>query len=152
MVEEYLSRAYAPCAAQSIQLSAQGFRPASERAAEIRRLKSGFAHVQIKGASVGDLSAVRTGDRIEVAMDVDLGDLQSSDILAELVLGHPSGDRSLHKPHFVELQPEAGPDGTTTFRGHHLVEASGTYGWGLRIRPRCEEQDARALPGLARWA
>ncbi len=156
MVEEYLARAYAPCAASAHHMTADGFAAASQRAAEQQRLRQGFEHVHIQGASVGDLSAVRTGDRIEVSMNVYTAELAADDLLAELVLGHPGGERSLQGAHYIELTPDARtehtPEGTTTFRGHHVVEASGTYGWGLRVRPRNDTLDARALPGLVRWA
>lgn len=152
MVEEYLARGYAPRAAAARQQAAGGFALARDCATETRRLERGFEEIHILDARVGDLTSINTGDTIEVALDVSMGSLKPADLIAELVLGHPSGERSLHKPNIVELTPGEAAHGTCTFKGAHIVKASGTYGWGIRVRPRPIAATSRQLPGLVRWA
>ena len=50
------------------------------------------------------------------------------------------------------LTPGEAAHGTCTFKGAHIVKASGTYGWGIRVRPRPIAATSRQLPGLVRWA
>jgi len=153
MVEEYARRAYVPCAAAARDASLDGFAQARARSAEQQRLRKGFEEVTIVGARIGDISSLHTGDPVHVRLEVRLGPLTPADLVAELVLGRPkNGAEALTRTQLVELAPGAQKDGVCTFSGTHHLGSSGTYGWGVRVRPRPGRDGDLELRGLVRWA
>src|SRR5262249_28003394 len=141
-VGEYCERAYAPLAAawfQRIEGRGSGARALAQRHAFVRR---GFADVKILGAHIADLTGIQVGDRIDVRVDVDMGPLSVDDVVVELGLGHVNGG-DLGKPIFVPLDPVTAASGAGSsprnvhaFEGAHLVQRSGSFAYGIRVRAR----------------
>ena len=86
--------------------------------------------------------------------------LASADVHVELVLGTRSegtglgaGGPDLHDPLVVALSPDPGSGpGARRFRGRHVLEAPGGYGYGVRVRPRSLEAGISPLHEPAVWA
>ena len=152
MVSEYANRAYAPSGVQAQASEAGNYKLARSQASEHQRLRQGMQNLQIENARVGELEGLRNGDMVQVELDVRLGDLQPEDLVAELVLGRPTENGGMIRSQFVELSLQRSENGTATFGGEHLLGASGTYGWGLRVRPRDSHTGVADLSGLVRWA
>ena len=153
MVSEYRDRAYRVLAANYHELRAERYgrvRVLSNRHAHIRRA---FAKVQVLSAQMEDLSAVRVGDTVSARVEVALGELTDNDVRVELVLGHKGNGTDLLNPVVVPLMP-IGRDasGTRIYQGGHRMERSGSFAYGIRLRPLTDGADPHSLSDLVRWA
>jgi phosphorylase/glycogen(starch) synthase len=153
MVAEYRDAAYAPLAARRARFE-QGEHVELKRAvAERARVARGFADVQIAAARVSELSALRVGQRVEGRVEVDLGPLSEADVLVELVLGHAREGGDLFNPQVLRLAPVGRGEGSTSaFEGGHVLTRSGSFAYGVRVRPRGPDGQPIATDGLVRWA
>jgi glycogen phosphorylase len=147
MVAEYRDRAYLPLAEQYFALGADRAQPARAESARHARIRKGFAEVEVLGAHIADLSGIRVGDPIDVRVGVDLGPLSTEDVLVELVLGHKNGGEDLHNLHVIPLEPSpGGQDDVHAFEGRYVVDRSGSFAYGIRVRARDP-----ALADLVLW-
>ena len=64
-----------------------------------------------------------------------MGQLQPEDVVIELVLGHANGNAEPQNQRALALEHLDGADGKHTFEGSHAMERSGSYAYGLRVRP-----------------
>jgi starch phosphorylase len=146
MVADYLRQAYGPLAANAARLSADKKAPVKARVETEQRVRRGFGEIKIVSAQIADLSQVRVGDAIDVHLEVDLGALQPADVVVELVLGRQKQDKDLENQATVALRPAGAAQGSVQpFEGSHVVDRSGGYSYGIRVR-------ARAVPELVLWA
>lgn len=153
MVSEYAERAYGPLASSWRELGASRQSGARRLAARHERLRRAFESLSLRAARIGDLSRLKSGDTIEVEVDLHLGGLQPDEVLVELVLGHHSNGAGLANMSAVRLQPRGDDtDGVQTYTGRHTVELSGAYGYGIRARfPETSPFDL-TLRNLVRWS
>jgi hypothetical protein len=95
---------------------------------------------------------VKVGDPVAVHITLDLGTLPAADLTVELVLGHEKGDGDLVAPLLVPLRRTGGPDSAAVYEGSHPVERSGSYAYGLRMRPSDRLGDPTdLLRDMVRW-
>ena len=151
MVSEYAERGYAPCGQMALLHRMKGFAAAREEAAEHGRLLRGMQNLRVEDARVGQLGHLHTGDPVPVELEVWLGELTAEDLVAELVLGRPTPDRGLVRTQTVELPLREEHDGRATFAGTHVMDRSGTYEWGLRLRLRAAVAGKAALANAICW-
>jgi len=153
MVGEYAARAYGPLLAAWDDLERGRQAGARRLAARHERLRRSFEQLSLRSARIGDLSRLKSGDTIEVEVDLHLGDLHPEEVLVELVLGHHSHGAGLNNMSAVRLGPRGEErEGVQTYTGHHNVELSGDYGYGIRARfPETSPFDL-TLRNLVRWA
>ena len=108
--------------------------------------------VKVVEARVGELVDVKVGDPVAVQLTLDLGALAATDLSVELVLGHEKGDGDLVAPLLVPLRRTGGPDSAAVYEGAHPVERSGSYAYGLRMRPSDRLGDPTdLLRDMVRW-
>lgn len=153
MVGEYRDRAYVELASSWFELHADGFTRARARTARTTEIRRKFESVRIVEAHVDELSDVHVRETVEVRVDVDLAGLAPSDVQVELVLGHTKDGTSLDSRAVVELAPKrvlAG--GARSFEGSHELERSGSFAYGIRVRPRPLSPRDTSLRDLALWA
>ncbi|MBK7645300.1 MAG: alpha-glucan family phosphorylase [Planctomycetes bacterium] len=153
MVEEYTERAYAPLAAAWHTLTAERFARVHAQATRQARIRKGFASVKVRAAHMSGLSEVRVGDTVSSRVEVELGALHERDLSAELVLGHKNGEGELLNPIFVPLVP-VGREGAgiLVLEAGHRMQRSGSFAYGIRLRPRPEGPNDLALADLMLWA
>jgi glycogen phosphorylase/synthase len=152
MVEEYASRAYRPLARRGRELALDHFSASRQAATRRARLARGLEGVRVVTAALGEMVSLRVGEPVEARVELDLGSLSPEDVQVEMVVGHSRGEHDLVHVMPVELHPVGAPpsDGVVVFEGSRVMERSGEYAYGLRLRPR----DAGALGGprdLVRW-
>ena len=151
MVEEYCDLAYRPLAARYFEQQSQKKAPARERGKEIARIRSGFGQVKITAATMSELQDFKVGQHLDVHLEVELGVLKPTDLVAELVVGRAAGGELEHLAvvalrHTGELRP-----GVHGYDGSFRIERAGRYSHGMRIRARVPGHDAM-VRGLVLWA
>jgi len=152
MVREYAAEAYVPLAHAGVAISGDRCRAARERAQHKARMRELLPKVRVLEARVGDLVDVKVGDPIVAHLTLELGALDAKDLVVELVLGHERGDADLVAPLLVQLRRTSGPDSAAIFEGSRAVDRSGSYAYGLRMRPTDRLGDPTdLLRDLVRW-
>jgi glucan phosphorylase len=149
MLTEYLQRAYLDRCHDHAALRRGRFGEARERARQQQRLAREFRTIRIAEVEVSPLQALRVGDVLAAAVTVDLGQLATSDVVVELVVGDRF-DGGLANPVSVRLEPVAEPvGGRVLYRGAHVLQRSGTLAYGVRARSADPE---RGLHEFVLWA
>ena len=151
MVSDYLEQAYGVLGRAHAQLiEDKGLVRRTVR--EQQRIRKGFGELSIVAAEVTDLANLRVGDPVDVRVEVALGPLTPDDVVVELVLGHTDEDGDLQAHQKLVLGHVSGTDGTHTFEGSRTMERSGSYAYGLRVRPRTSREGIDPLHDLVLWA
>jgi starch phosphorylase len=153
MVLDYAAKAYGP-------LSQAGFELAKDRRARLKslvaertRIRKGFEKIKIVSAHVGELSGLKVGNPVEVRVEVDLGVLAPEDVLVELVVGHTREESELEHLAIVPLAPLQALGGSVhAFEGVRVMDRSGSFSYGIRVRARASRETAEALFDLVLWA
>jgi len=150
-VTDYLRAAYLPLAAQYFAQQAEKKAPARERAKEFLRVKAGFEKVKIVAATTVELQEFKVGQHLDVHLEVDLGVLSPSEVVAELVVTR--GEDLTAETIVVPLVHRGNKGGTVhLFDGGYRVELAGHYTHGMRVRvPGNAVHDAK-VRGLVLWA
>lgn len=149
MVEEYVATAYRPLAANFADLSNQRRSKVGTRVKQQHRLKKGFHHLKVLAARVSDLDNLHVGEPIGARIEMELGDLHPQDIQVEMVVGHYNGGEDLVLAQTVPLDhcKNNSHGSTQVFEGNKVMERSGSYAYGIRIRPKGEPSSQN----LVRW-
>jgi glycogen phosphorylase len=152
MVAEYHHQFYLPAAGRYRSLVAEGGREARELGARIERLKRLWRHIRIDAVRRTSDDPFRVGESIDVAADVDLGDLRPEEVEVELYYGKLKTVESLAEGQVERMKVERDLTG-----GKYLYSCAmecrgaGRYGFTVRIRPKGDEW-IKSAPGLITWA
>ncbi|MEZ5978306.1 MAG: hypothetical protein R3F34_08815 [Planctomycetota bacterium] len=154
MVGEYTELGYRPLAASHQSLVADDFALVENEAARRERVARQFAEVRIREVRVPDLHSVRTGDEVVVEADIELGGLEPDAIEVELLIGHATNRHDELSGFVAQRLAPVGPaeGGGVLYRTSRLVAASGTYRYGLRVRPRRRGPWDQDMIDLTVWA
>ncbi|MGE3877669.1 MAG: alpha-glucan family phosphorylase [Planctomycetota bacterium] len=152
MVRQYHEEAYSPLARGFFAM--QRDRGLAQRVAEgASRIRKLFEAIRILEVRHSETSDVRVGDAVEATMKLDLGQLRADEVDVELVLGSALDDGELGSPQVVPLLPQGTASGSVhEFHGRHVIERSGRFGAGLRVRPKRPSTSASSLRDLVLWA
>jgi starch phosphorylase len=151
MVADYVERLYAPAAVAGRELAGdQSFTGARELAAWKGRVRAGWQHVRVDHVESGGVGEVpQVGDALHVKAYVALGDLAPEDVEVQVVHGKVSESDELHG---FAVDPLALADtyeaGRYAFAGDVLLDASGSFGYSVRVVPRHEGLASVAEVGL----
>jgi phosphorylase/glycogen(starch) synthase len=153
MVLDYAAKAYGP-------LSKAGIELARDRKARLRtlvqertRIRKGFEKIKIVSAHVGELAGIKVGNTVEVRVEVDLDGLSPEDVLVELVVGHTRDESEMVHLAVVPLAPvQKVGEAVHAFEGVRVMDRSGSFSYGIRVRARAGRETAEALFDLVLWA
>ena len=151
MVQEYADRAYRPLAGNYFVQQAAKKAQAREFGKDIVRIRNAFAQVKIVAANTVELQDFKVGQHLDAMLEIELGSLQASDVVVEMVIEQQSavGTQVLL---IVPMKSTGVLRGTVHgFGGTHRVERTGRYSHGMRVRARAPGQEV-ALRGLVLWA
>ena len=149
MLTEYLQRAYLDRGRDHAELRRRRFAEARERARRHQRLARAFGTLRIEEVDVSPLNALRVGDTLAAAVTVELGQLATSDVVVELVVGD-GVDGGLANPVSARLEPVSEPvGGRVLYRGTQVLRRSGTLAYGVRVRAADPEH---GLQEFVLWA
>lgn len=151
MVAEYVHRLYAPAAVAGRELAGdEGYTGARELAAWKGRVRAGWQHVRVDHVESGGVEDVpQVGDALHVTAYVSLGELDPADVEVQVVHGRVSEADELSSftvdPLALTASYEAGRH---AFAGDVRLDASGPFGYSVRIVPRHEGLASVAEVGL----
>jgi len=138
MVGEYVTRLYAPAAAAGRALAADDLAPARELAHWKQAVRSGWSRVRVDhvdSAGIGEVPQV--GDRLTVRAYVSLGDLRPQDVEVQVVHGRVTEADVIEE---FTAEPlalvETYEAGRYAFAGEVVLEASGPFGYTVRVVPK----------------
>jgi glycogen phosphorylase/synthase len=151
MVTDYLQQAYAPLARNYFVQQAAKKSPARERAKDFQRVRAGFEKLRIVSASTVEMQDFKVGQHLDVHLEVDLGTLESKDVVAELVVTRGEGQEL--ETIVVPLNQRGDKKGSfVTFEGGFRVELAGRYQHGMRVRVAPAGRHDAKVRGLVVWA
>ncbi len=140
MVLDYHERAYQPCSRRFVELTRDHSALAKLRAARKQRLRGSFAEVGFVKTCTSDLQGLKVGDEITVEAHIRLGDVQPDDVLVELALGHAKSVDDLSSCRIVPLTCVGAVDERVLrFSAKVPMVTSGSFGFGVRVRPRPDD-------------
>ncbi|GAA2779672.1 hypothetical protein GCM10019017_25670 [Streptomyces showdoensis] len=148
MVQEYVTRLYAPAAAAHRALG-----PAEARAlaAWKARVRGAWPKVSVDHVEIGDgLEDAELGATPAVRVRVSLGELTPDDVEVQAVTGRVDPDDRLLDPRTTVLKPAAGPDleGRVPYGGALSLDRTGPFGCTVRVLPAHPLLAHPAEPGL----
>lgn len=153
MVEEYSKKAYLPSNISYGKLSADGYRPAMELAEWRMKLLTHWGGLGIRNVQCSTSHEMFVGDSLGVSAEILVGGLGIEDLRVEIYtgpLGH-TGDFSSRST-FLMSPDERTADGWYVYRGKATPQATGKFGFTVRILPHHTLlRDAHSL-GLIFWA
>lgn len=153
MVREYYDKAYAPLSAGFDELTRNKRWKLKMLVQENQRIRKGFGEIHIRSAQVGELTSLHVGDPVEVRVEISLGSLKPDDVRVELILGHTTNGSELAAGSTVALAfVHTTAANLHVFEGVHVMDRSGSFSYGIRLRARTEREYAGSLRDLVLWA
>ncbi len=153
MVEEYMSELYQPAHAACLELAAEGFRRAREKArwgAEVARAWDQVRFVELGGPPDGP---VLSGRPWPVRAAVDLAGLRPEDVRVEVVVGRIGPGGQLEDTEVMLLPPAGGTGHVVVFEKEIIPRQTGRLGFALRITPDHHGDPlSRPCGALIKWA
>ena len=154
MVAEYVTKLYLPSAQSGRSLNGEGFPGARELATWKAHVRAAWPHVRVDHVeSVGVEEVAQVGDVLQVRAYVSLGQLRPEDVAVQVVHGRVSEADELSEVRYSELVwADAYEAGRHAFAGDVRLEASGPFGYTVRIVPKNEHLVSFAETGLVAHA
>jgi len=137
MVEEYTERCYVPSHGRYAKLGGDHLKAAKELALWRRKMQADWGHVKIEGVETPANDTLRVGAVFPVKVKVNLGHLSPDDVEVQLCHGVLDAMGDIAEPKAMALRPE-GPNGSQgiVFSGKVLCQASGQFGFSVRVLPK----------------
>ena len=150
MVADYVHRLYGPAAVAGRALNGPGFEPARELAAWKQHVRGDWSHVRVDHVESSGIREVpQVGDLLSVKAYVSLGDLAPQDVEVQVVHGRVTEADVIESFTVEPLElAETYEGGRAAFAGSVRLEASGPFGYTVRIVPKHEGLASVAELGL----
>lgn len=153
MVGEYFEKAYRGLGRNFVNLLKDQRVKLKTLAQDLRNLRRRFAEVHVVSAEIGDLKDLHVGDPIAVRACVDLGELDPSEVIVEILTGIEKGTDDLEKSRCSLLEYQGAREGSThVYEGSLVAERSGRFGYGLRVRAVPHGASPMHFGDLVLWA
>jgi starch phosphorylase len=151
MVREYAHDLYVPLRARAAELTADDHAGARRLADWRRRIVEAWPHVRIVEVAADD-SATAVGSRRPLRAAVDLGSLTPDDVRVDVVHGAVDSDGRIVAPSVQPMQHDDTRESIAQYETSFLCEASGEYGFTVRVMPMHESLTSPADTGRAVWS
>jgi starch phosphorylase len=136
MVRDYVVRLYAPAAASSRSMAAEGYAGARELAAWTARVRSAWPGVRVSHVeSSGVADAPELGQQLQIRAVVDLGSLTPDDVTVQVAYGEVDEHDEILAPESVELSRGDQVDNAWRYEGTVPLERRGAFGYTVRVLP-----------------
>jgi starch phosphorylase len=155
MVTDYAEFGYRPLGEAHARLESDDFRVAREIAARKEKLLHAWKGVRIENLTVTDATngTIGLGDTFEVEAIIDPGELDPGDITVELFIGQANEMDEIVDPVVLPLtRKEASGKGPIKFVGGYMPSGAGSFRYGVRVRPRMDNEAEANELGLIQWA
>ena len=150
MLKEYVSKYYGPASALGLRARADGFAGARALSDWQARVSAGWPGVGLTASAPAD-SQVSVGQSLSIRARLRLGRLKLDDLAVELVYGHPN-DGDLGDARLLPLNRTGSKDGEVLFQADFSLPDSGSFVYGVRVRPRHDGLPNPFPLPLVRWA
>ena len=137
MVRDYVTQLYAPAAAGSGQVSADGYAAAKQLAAWRIKVLGAWPAVHVRhveSSGVGDTPEL--GASLSLRAEVDLAGLDPSDVDVQAAYGRVDESNGLHEVQSTPLAYANDGDGLHRWEGTVPLERPGAFGYTVRVLPR----------------
>jgi glycogen phosphorylase len=138
MVRDYVVQLYAPAAASSRMMAAQGYAGARDLASWTARVRAEWPTVSVSHVeSSGAADAPELGQQLDLRAVVDLGQLTPQDVIVQVAFGAVDEHDELIAPEFAELDRREQVDGGPwRYEGTVPLDRRGAFGYSVRVLPR----------------
>ena len=151
MVREYVVDLYMPLHERANRLNSDQHRRARDLAAWRGNLRSAWAAIAVRAVS-GDEGLAQLGEEREVRAVVDLGSLGADDITVQLLHGPVRSDGTIDDRRVESLKHQGSSAEGDVFSGRFVCDASGEYGFAVRVVPANDDLLSWTDTGLVSWA
>ena len=153
MVEEYLTRCYLPAHAREAKLTAAQLEPAKQLAEWRRRMGGAWNEIRIESVEAPTGQTLWVGKDFPVKVKVALGAIKPEEVDVQLYYGHVDNRGEIDKPMTASLAPTGSADANRSvlFTGTVPCEASGHFGFSVRVLPKHANLPHALEPGLVTW-
>lgn len=150
MVAEYVQRLYAPAARSGRALDGPGYAAARELAEWKAKVHRGWPAVRVDHVESGGVGEVaQVGEVLHVRAYVSLGELDPTDVAVQVAYGRVSEADDLSGVRLANLAwAESYEGGRHAFAGEVRLEASGPFGYTVRVVPAHDHLVSVADTGL----
>jgi starch phosphorylase len=152
MVQEYLERCYRPANDRFALLSSENLRGAVGLAQWRRRVGQGWPQVRVEAVETTGTDALRVGTEMNVKARVNLGAFSPDDVEVQLYHGPVDSLGDIPTPRTVSMSHNGAAEGASwVYHGTIPCQASGQYGFAVRVLPRHPGLANPFEPGLVCW-
>ena len=152
MVSQYTRSAYLPCYERSNRLAENDYSATKDINTWRDRVNKYWHQVSVVGVESNRSVRHEVGDAVTVKADIQLGTLAPEDVCVEIFQGKVGGDRQLEHAEgtLMELKQQD-KDGIFKYEGVINLQASGVYGFAVRVLPCHEDMVNKHALGLVAW-
>ncbi len=152
MVSDYEKRYYIPATRRWDALLAENADEAKRLAAQSKRLRTLWKHIEIKSPEREISGPCRVGDNFRVTSEVDLGELRPDEVDVELYYGHLESLEKLSASRVEPMKVVEKKDNGKHLYGCNLnCDISGRFGFTVRVLPAGDAR-IKTTPSLLTWA
>ncbi|CAN5268970.1 glycosyltransferase family 1 protein [soil metagenome] len=151
MVEEYTERCYIPSHRRFAKLAANHLEGAIALAGWRQKVNGSWNAVKIDGVDSPAAATLKVGADFPVTVKVNLGGLSASDVDVQVCYGLLDAMGDLNAPKSVSLSATGTADSATLFAGRVPCNASGQFGYTVRVLPKHAHLANAFEPGLVTW-
>jgi starch phosphorylase len=137
MVRDYVAGLYAPAAASSRTVTADGYAAAKQLAAWRIKVLGAWPAVTVRhveSSGVGDTPEL--GATLALRAEVDLAGLEPADVDVQAAYGRVDETNGLHDVQTTTLVYAGNGDGLYRWEGSVPLERTGAFGYTVRVLPR----------------
>jgi starch phosphorylase len=153
MVAEYTNTCYLPAARRYLRLSGDNLHAARSLALWRQRMQRGWSGVRVVAVEAQGADPLHVGGELKVKARVQLGNLAPADVQVQLFHGLVDSLGDIPRPLTATMNSNgpAPEGGAWTFTGTIPCQASGQYGYSVRVLPAHGDLANPFEPGLVCW-
>jgi len=152
MVGEYMSQLYEPAHQSHLDVSANGFAPARDRAKWNNAVQRVWDRVRFVEMGVGAEGSVLTGRPVPIRTVVDLAGLSPKDVRVEAVVGRVGVNGNLEETQVMTLPALEQNGSGYVFMKEFVPHQTGRLGYSLRVSPNhYDDPLTRPCNSLLKW-
>lgn len=150
MLKEYVTDFYTPCAMLGATLRAEDYAEAKALAAWEAQVRAAWPQVTLTASGPGGTEII-VGQPVAVNANLRPGPLSPDDLAVELVYGQHKDGR-LETAAALPMQLVGTEDGAYLYEASEAFPDSGSFGYGVRVRPNHEHLPNPYATYLVKWA
>jgi starch phosphorylase len=152
MVEQYTRTCYMPSAERYAHLAGDNLKSAADLSLWRRRLTRDWNLIRVETVEADGKDAMHVGAEMQVQARINLGSLTPDDVEVQLFHGIIDNADTIPEPSTVAMATNGEHAGATwLFKGKIRCQASGHYGYAVRVLPRHANLGNPFEPGLVCW-